>query len=165
MAQMKNDRIKDGKRVIDLSVGPPTYRPRGILWKPRRKPRIAELYLRISDTKELRKRRRLVSEKVRRHADPQTESLLYSGPRTAWPTCLAVVDPGDVGLSRIPLSHIQRRSAPGGRGALLMPQKKKNGYIVDLKAITEDVAAERNSCCFLPNNRSPASRPLFYGSW
>jgi len=169
LAQMKNDRIKAGKRVIDLSVGTPNIPPaQHIVDALVESARDRRNYVyAISDTRELQEA--AAAWYQRRYGvtlNPQTEiaSLLGSQDGLAH-IALAVVDPGDVVLVQDPGYPIFS-DGPLLAGAALykMPQKKENGYIVDLRAIPEDVAARAKFMVVsYPNNPvTSIAPPSFY---
>jgi LL-diaminopimelate aminotransferase len=145
LAQMRCDRVKAGKTVIDLSVGTPNIPPAqhivdALLDSAR--DRRNYIYA-ISDTAELQN---AVSAWYRTRygveIDPLTEmtSLLGSQDGLAHIT-LSIADPGDTVLVQDPGYPIFS-DGPILAGAELykMPQRRENGYIIDLKAIPEDVA-------------------------
>jgi LL-diaminopimelate aminotransferase len=145
LAQMKAERLKAGKRVIDLSVGTPNIPPAqhivdALVDGARDK---SNYIYALSDTAELQdaaaawyKRRYGVT------LDPRTEvtSLLGSQDGLAH-IALSIVDPGDTVLVQDPGYPIFS-DGPVLAGAELykMPQKAENGWLVDLNAVPKDVA-------------------------
>lgn len=145
MADLKQKEIAQGKKVVDLSVGTPNIPPAphiiNALAESARDPK--NYVYALSDTAELQEavqawyRRRYGVE-----IDPSTEitSLLGSQDGLSH-ISLTVVDRGDVVLVPDPGYPIFA-DGPALAGAELyyMPQTMENGYLIDLKAIPEDVA-------------------------
>ena len=145
MADLKQKEIAQGKKVVDLSVGTPNIPPAphiiNALAESARDPK--NYVYALSDTAELQEavqawyRRRYGVE-----IDPSTEitSLLGSQDGLSH-ISLTVVDRGDVVLVPDPGYPIFA-DGPALAGAELyyMPQTRENGYLIDLKAIPEDVA-------------------------
>ncbi len=145
MADLKQKELAQGKKVVDLSVGTPNIPPAPhiihALTESARDPK--NYVYALNDTAELQEAAR---EWYRRRygveLDPKTEltSLLGSQDGLAH-LALTIVDPGDLVLVPDPGYPIFA-DGPALAGAELyyMPQKRENGWIVDLKAIPEDVA-------------------------
>jgi LL-diaminopimelate aminotransferase len=147
LAQMKQERLAAGEALVDLSVGAPNIPPaRHIIEALTEHAKLPDNYVyAISDTDELLlaaaawyQNRYGVS------IDPATEvtSLLGSQDGLAH-IALTLVDPGDLVLVQDPGYPIFS-DGPALAGAELypMPQKRENGYLVDLKAIPEEIAAK-----------------------
>jgi LL-diaminopimelate aminotransferase len=145
LAQMRRDRLSAGGNVIDLSVGTPNIPPAQHIVDAlvdSARDRRNYIYA-ISDTVELQD---AVSAWYRTRygvaLDPQTEliSLLGSQDGLAH-IALSIVNPGDIVLVQDPGYPIFC-DGPVLAGAELyaMPQKPENGYLIDLKAIPEDIA-------------------------
>ncbi len=145
LAQMRDERLRTGKRVIDLSVGTPNIPPaRHIVDALLESASDLGNYIyALSDTKELQdtvaawyKRRFGVD------IDPGTEltSLLGSQDGLAH-IALSIIDAGDTVLVQDPGYPIFS-DGPVLAGAVLykMPQRPENGWLVDLDAIPEGVA-------------------------
>ena len=145
MADLKQKELAQGKKVVDLSVGTPNIPPaKHILSALVESAGDPKNYVyALNDTAELQEavqtwyRRRYGVE-----IDPKTEmtSLLGSQDGLAH-LALTIVDRGDLVLVPDPGYPIFA-DGPALAGAELsyMPQKRENGYLIDLKAIPEDVA-------------------------
>jgi LL-diaminopimelate aminotransferase len=169
LAQMKSDRLKAGGRVIDLSVGTPNIPPAQHIVDTlvqSAADRGNYIYA-ISDTEALQN---AVSAWYKRRygvgLDPKTEtaSLLGSQDGLAH-LALSVIDPGDTVLVQDPGYPIFS-DGPVLAGAALykMPQRAENGWLVDLKAIPEDVAKRAKLMIVsYPNNPvTSLAPPSFY---
>jgi LL-diaminopimelate aminotransferase len=145
LAQMREERLAAGKRVIDLSVGTPNIPPAqhiidALVESARDK---ANYIYAISDTAELQKA--AVSWYRHRYGvtlDPETEvtSLLGSQDGLSH-IALTVINPGDLVLVQDPGYPIFS-DGPRLAGAQLypMPQRRENGWLVNLQEIPADVA-------------------------
>lgn len=169
MAELKRQELAAGKKVIDFSIGAPNIPP-----PPHIVRALAEaaedgrsyVYA-LGDTEELQQaaadwyRRRYGVE-----IDPKTEmtSLLGSQDGLAH-LGLTILDPGDTALVPDPGYPIFA-DGPALAGARLyrMPQKRENGYLIDLEAIPEDVARKaRLMVVSYPNNPvTSLAPPSFY---
>ena len=145
LAQMKNERIKAGGDVIDLSVGTPNIPPAqhivDVLVEGAAD-RSNYIYA-ISDTSELQS---AVSEWYNKRygvaLDPETETMSLHGSQEGLAhIALSIIDPGDLVLVQDPGYPIFS-DGPVLAGASLykMPQKSENGYLIDVKEIPETVA-------------------------
>lgn len=169
MAELKQKETAAGKRVIDLSVGTPNIPPAqhiidALAEGARDK---ANYVYALGDTEELQDaaalwyRRRYGVE-----IDPRTEmtSLLGSQDGLAH-ISLTIVNPGDLVLVPDPGYPIFA-DGPALAGAELyyMPQKRENGYLVDLDAIPPDVARKAKFMVVsYPNNPvTSIAPPSFY---
>lgn len=165
LAEMKKKKLAAGEEVIDLSIGAPNIPPAAhiteALCKAAADPK--NYVYAISDTKELLE---AVSGWYERRygveLDPETEvcSLLGSQEGLAH-IALSIADEGDVVLVPDPCYPVFG-DGPQIAGAELvyMPQKKENGYIIQLKDIPED-AAKRAKLMVVsyPNNPTAAMAP------
>lgn len=169
MAELKRQELAAGKKVIDFSIGAPNIPPAPHIVRA-----LAEaaedgrsyVYA-LGDTEELQQaaadwyRRRYGVE-----IDPKTEmtSLLGSQDGLAH-LGLTILDPGDTALVPDPGYPIFA-DGPALAGARLyrMPQKRENGYLIDLEAIPEDVAQKaRLMVVSYPNNPvTSLAPPSFY---
>jgi LL-diaminopimelate aminotransferase len=169
MAELKQKETAAGKRVIDLSVGTPNIPPAqhiidALAEGARDK---ANYVYALGDTEELQDaaalwyRRRYGVE-----IDPRTEmtSLLGSQDGLAH-ISLTIVNPGDLVLVPDPGYPIFA-DGPALAGAELyyMPQRRENGYLVDLDAIPPDVARKAKFMVVsYPNNPvTSIAPPSFY---
>ncbi len=169
LAQMKNDRLKAGNRVIDLSVGTPNIPPAQHIVDAlvdSARDRSNYIYA-LSDTPELQDTAAAwYQSRYGVTLDPRTEvtSLLGSQDGLAH-IALAVIDPGDTVLVQDPGYPIFS-DGPVLAGAELykMPQKPENGWLVDLSAIPEDVAQRAKFMIVsYPNNPvTSLAPPSFY---
>ena len=169
MAELKRQELAAGKKVIDFSIGAPNIPPAphiaGALAEAAEDGR-SYVYA-LGDTEELQQaaadwyRRRYGVE-----IDPKTEmtSLLGSQDGLAH-LGLTILDPGDTALVPDPGYPIFA-DGPALAGARLyrMPQKRENGYLIDLEAIPEDVARKaRLMVVSYPNNPvTSLAPPSFY---
>ena len=169
LADMKHKKIEKGIKVIDLSVGAPNIPPaRHITDALVKSAQNAKNYIyALGDTPELQnavsawyKRRYGVS------IDPETEMTSLLGSQDGLShIALTIVNPGDIVLVPDPCYPIF------GDGPLLaaaklyrMPLKKENDYIIDLKAIPEDIARKAKFMIVsYPNNPVACiAPPSFY---
>ena len=162
---MKKRRLAAGKPVVDLSVGTPNIPPA---------PHIIEALVEaakdeknyiyaIQDLSELRlaaaqwyERRYQVS------LDPETEILALLGSQDGLAhIALSILDEGDLMLVPDPCYPVFA-DGPKLAGAELyyMPQRKENGYIIDLSQIPEDVARRAKFMLIsYPNNPTTVLAP------
>ncbi len=169
LAQMRNDRKSEGKKVIDLSVGTPNIPPAQHIVDAlleSAQDRSNYIYA-ISDSAELQNA--VSSWYLKRYGvaiDPQTEmtSLLGSQEGLAH-IALSIIDPGDLVLVQDP-GYPVFTDGPILAGAVLykMPQKAENGYLIALKDIPEDVAQKAKFMVVsYPNNPvTSVAPPSFY---
>lgn len=169
LSQMKQEKISEGMKVVDLSVGTPNIPPAQHIIDAlveSAKDKTNYIYA-LNDTTQLQN---AVSEWYRRRygveIDGETEvtSLLGSQDGLSH-ISLAVVDPGDLVLVPDP-GYPVFGDGPVLAGAQLyrMPQKKENGYIIDLKAIPEEIAQRAKFMVVsYPNNPvTSIAPPSFY---
>lgn len=147
MAELKQKEIAQGKKVVDLSVGTPNIPPaQHIIDALVKSAQDKKNYVyALNDTAELQdavqqwyKRRYGVT------IDPKTEMTSLLGSQDGLShLALTIVDRGDLVLVPDPGYPIFA-DGPALAGAELyrMPQKRENGYLIDLKAIPEDVAKQ-----------------------
>ena len=145
LAEMKNEKIVAGEKVIDLSVGTPNIPPaQHIVDALVESARDRSNYIyAIGDTTELQN---AVSQWYQKRygveVDSTTEitSLLGSQDGLAH-ISLSIVDPGDLVLVQDPGYPIFS-DGPLLAGAQLykMPQRQENGYMIDLDEIPKDIA-------------------------
>lgn len=145
LARMKREKEASGARVIDLSVGAPNIPPAQHIVDAlleSAKDRGNYVYA-LNDTQELQSA--AAAWYLRRygvHVDPENEvtSLLGSQDGLSH-IALSIVDPGDLVLVPDPGYPIFG-DGPVLAGAELypMPQTEENGYVINLKAIPENIA-------------------------
>lgn len=158
LADMKRERINAGEDVIDLSVGTPNIPPAqhiidALIGGAGDK---GNYIYALGDTPKLQA---AVSDwYLKRYGvriDPHTEvtSLLGSQDGLAH-ISLCVVDPGDLVLVQDPGYPIfSDGPVLAGAELYLMPQTKKNGYLISLKDIPSDIAKKaRFMVVSYPNN-------------
>lgn len=169
LAKMRSKRLKEGKEVIDLSIGapniPPVQRIRDLLSKEALKP---ESYLyAITDLHELDeavahwyKRRYHVT------IDPNTEVTSMLGSQEGLShLALTLVDPGDIVLVPDPCYPIFRDGPLlAGADVHYMPLLKENDYLIDFEAIDPEVAKKSKFMVVsYPNNPTCGiANPEFY---
>ena len=161
----KNQRLADGKLVIDLSVGSPNVPPAPHIMKT-----ISEACLvgenykyALSDTKELLEAAALWYK--RRYGitlDPQTEicSLLGSQEGLGH-IALTAINEGDVVLVPDPCYPVFADGQKlAGANLHYMPQRPENGYIIDLDEIPKDIARKAKFMIVAyPNNPTAVLAP------
>lgn len=169
LLQMKQERINAGGKIIDLSVGTPNIPPAQHIidaLAESAKDRDNYIYA-ISDTEELQNT--VAAWYNRRYGvqiDPKSEvtSLLGSQEGLSH-IALTIIDPGDLVLVQEPGYPIFS-DGPLLAGAELytMPQKQENGYLIDLKAIPQDISARAKFMVVsYPNNPvTSIAPPSFY---
>lgn len=169
MAELKKKEIAQGKKVYDLSVGTPNIPPAqhiiDALCESARNPK--NYIYALNDTEDLQN---AVQQWYRRRygveIDPKTEvtSLLGSQDGLSH-IALTIINRGDLVLVPDPGYPIFA-DGPALAGAELyyMPQKEENGWVVDLKAIPEDVARRAKFMVVsYPNNPTASiAPPSFY---
>lgn len=169
LAQMRKERQGRGERVIDLSIGAPNIPPAEHIRKALcEAAMVPENYVyAISDQKALLDAvAQWYERRYQVQVDPQTEvcSLLGSQEGLAH-IALSIVDEGDLVLVPDPCYPVFA-DGPTLAGAKLyyMPQKKENGYLIQLKEIPEDVARQAKFMVVsYPNNpTSVMAPPSFY---
>lgn len=169
LAEMKQKEIAAGRTVIDLSVGTPNIPPAphviDALCTAARDPK--NYVYALGDTKELQEAvRQWYARRYGVELDPETEMTSLLGSQDGLShIALTVVDRGDLVLVPDPGYPIFA-DGPALAGAELyyMPQKRENGYLIDLKAIPEDVARRAKFMVVsYPNNPTTSiAPPAFY---
>ena len=165
LAQLRAQRAADGLPVVDLSVGAPNIPPAPhIMQALSREALVPENYLyALSDTPALQQ---AVAQWYQRRygvvLDPETEivSLLGSQEGLAH-IALAIADPGDVVLVPDPCYPVFA-DGPRLAGAVLhyMPQRRANGYVIDLDEIPPSVAQKAKLMVVsYPNNPTAVVAP------
>lgn len=169
LAQMKREKSNEGAKVVDLSVGAPNIPPAQHIidaLAASAKEKTNYVYA-LNDTAELQG---AVSEwYCRRYGveiDGETEVISLLGSQDGLShISLVIVDPGDLVLVPDPGYPIFS-DGPVLAGAQLyrMPQKKENGYIIDLRKIPEKVAQKAKFMIVsYPNNPvTSVAPPSFY---
>ena len=165
LAEMRKQRVAQGKNVIDLSIGAPNIPPDKRIMEAMAKAVMdpGNYVYAISDTKAMLdavaawyKRRY----KVELQADREICSLIGSQDGLAH-IALSILDPGDLMLVPDPCYPIFA-DGPKLAGAELyyMPQKKEHNYVIQLKDIPEDVARRAKLMLVsYPNNPTAAMAP------
>jgi LL-diaminopimelate aminotransferase len=169
LAQMRNERLTAGKRVIDLSVGTPNIPPAQHIVDALLESaadRRNYIYA-LSDTAELQDTAAAwYKKRYGVEINPRTEvtSLLGSQDGLAH-IALSVIDAGDIVLVQDPGYPIFS-DGPVLAGAELykMPQKAENGWLIDLNAIPEEIAKKAKFMIVsYPNNPvTSLAPPSFY---
>jgi len=158
-----------GVKTIDLSIGSPNIPPAGhIIDTIRREIENPENYMyAIKDTAAFNEAvAQWYEARYGVALDPETEvtSLLGSQDGLAH-LAMTLVDPGDAALVPDPCYPIFRTGVElAGAAAHPMPQKRENGYIIDLNAIDPEIA-DRAKLLIVsyPNNPTTAmAPPAFY---
>ena len=169
LAEVKKKEIAAGCRVIDLSVGTPNIPPAPHIMEALAKAAMEPknyIYA-LSDTAELQN---AAMEWYRRRygvpLDAETEIASLLGSRDGLShIALTIADEGDTVLVPDPGYPIFA-DGPALAGAELyyMPQKRENGYLIDLSAIPEDVARRAKLMVVsYPNNPTTSiAPPSFY---
>ncbi|MBE6098571.1 MAG: aminotransferase class I/II-fold pyridoxal phosphate-dependent enzyme [Anaerovibrio sp.] len=165
LAEMRKQRVAQGKNVIDLSIGAPNIPPDKRIMEAMAKAVMdpGNYVYAISDTKAMLdavaawyKRRY----KVELQADKEICSLIGSQDGLAH-IALSILDPGDLMLVPDPCYPIFA-DGPKLAGAELyyMPQKKEHNYVIQLKDIPEEVARRAKLMLVsYPNNPTAAMAP------
>ena len=165
LAEMRKQRVAQGKNVIDLSIGAPNIPPDKRIMEAMAKAVMdpGNYVYAISDTKAMLdavaawyKRRY----KVELQADKEICSLIGSQDGLAH-IALSILDPGDLMLVSDPCYPIFA-DGPKLAGAELyyMPQKKEHNYVIQLQDIPEDVARRAKLMLVsYPNNPTAAMAP------
>ena len=165
LAEMRKSRLAEGKEVFDLSIGapniPPSRRIMEVLAKAVMEP--TNYVYAISDTQAMLE---AVAKWYQRRygvtldANMEICSLLGSQDGLSH-IALSILDAGDVMLVPDPCYPIFA-DGPRLAGAKLyyMPQKKENGYVIQLQDIPEDVARKAKFMLVsYPNNPTAAMAP------
>ncbi len=168
LLEMKKQQLAQGQHVVDLSVGTPNIPPaQHIIDALGQAVADQRNYIyAISDTAELHEA--VATWYQRRYGvtlDPQHEvvSLLGSQEGLAH-ISLSIADEGDVVLVPDPCYPVFG-DGPAIAGATLhyMPQRRENGYIIDLKEIPPEVArAAKLMLVSYPNNPTTALAPASF---
>ena len=169
LARMKDQRIRAGGKVIDLSVGTPDIPPAQHIVDALLKSAADRGNYRypIGDTAELQN---AVSAWYRDRygvaVAPRTEMTSLLGSQDGLShIALAVTDPGDLVLVPDPGYPIfSDGPLLAGAELYLMPQRRENGYLIDLKEIPEKIAARAKFMVVsYPNNPvASVAPPSFY---
>lgn len=165
LAHLKEEKIKEGMHVIDLSVGTPNIPPaKHIVDALIKQAGNLESYLYpLTDKEDLRQAVKVwYKNRYGVDIDPETEvtSLLGSQEGLAH-IALSIVNPGDTVLVPDPCYPVFA-DGPKLAGAKLyyMPQREENGYIIDLDEIPEDIRQEAKFMIVsYPNNPTTAMAP------
>lgn len=165
LAEMRKNRVAEGKEVFDLSIGapniPPAKRIMEVMAKAVMEPK--NYVYAINDTKEMLQ---AVAQWYQRRygvtldADTEICSLLGSQDGLSH-IALSILDAGDVMLVPDPCYPIFA-DGPRLAGAELyyMPQKKENDYVIQLQDIPEEVAKKAKFMLVsYPNNPTAAMAP------
>ena len=165
LAEMRKNRVAEGKEVFDLSIGapniPPAKRIMEVMAKAVMEPN-TYVYA-ITDTQEMLQ---AVAQWYQRRygvtldADTEICSLLGSQDGLSH-IALSILDAGDVMLVPDPCYPIFA-DGPRLAGAELyyMPQKKENDYVIQLQDIPEEVAKKAKFMLVsYPNNPTAAMAP------
>ncbi|MDR0433843.1 MAG: aminotransferase class I/II-fold pyridoxal phosphate-dependent enzyme [Gracilibacteraceae bacterium] len=169
LAAVKQEALREGRRIIDFSVGAPNIPPAPhVLEALTRAAAAGENYVyALDDLPELRaaaaawyKRRFDVA------LDPETEvtSLLGSQDGLAH-LCLTFVDPGDVVLVPEPCYPVFADGPRlAGAEVVFMPQRPENNWLIDLDAIPAETArrAKLMIVCYPNNPTTAVAPPGFY---
>lgn len=165
LAHLKEEKIKEGMHVIDLSVGTPNIPPaKHIVDALIKQAGNLESYLYpLNDKEDLRQAVKVwYKNRYGVDIDPDSEvtSLLGSQEGLAH-IALSIVNPGDTVLVPDPCYPVFA-DGPKLAGAKLyyMPQREENGYIIDLDEIPEDIRRESKFMIVsYPNNPTTAMAP------
>ena len=165
LAEMRKNRVAEGKEVFDLSIGapniPPAKRIMEVMAKAVMEPK--NYVYDINDTQEMLQ---AVAQWYQRRygvtldADTEICSLLGSQDGLSH-IALSILDAGDVMLVPDPCYPIFA-DGPRLAGAELyyMPQKKENDYVIQLQDIPEEVAQKAKFMLVsYPNNPTAAMAP------
>lgn len=165
LAQMKHRRMKEGKLIVDLSIGAPNIPPAPHILKV-----LSEECLKPENyVYAIRDQKALLEAAadwyLNRYGvtvDPENEicSLLGSQEGLAH-IALSIADEGDPVLVPDPCYPVFS-DGPSLAGANLfyMPQRKENGYVIDLKEIPQEVAMEAKLMIVsYPNNPTAVMAP------
>ncbi|MGM9560507.1 aminotransferase class I/II-fold pyridoxal phosphate-dependent enzyme [Anaerovibrio slackiae] len=165
LAEMRKNRVAEGKEVFDLSIGapniPPAKRIMEVMAKAVMDPK--NYVYAINDTQEMLQ---AVAQWYQRRygvtldADTEICSLLGSQDGLSH-IALSILDAGDVMLVPDPCYPIFA-DGPRLAGAELyyMPQKKENDYVIQLQDISEEVAQKAKFMLVsYPNNPTAAMAP------
>lgn len=165
LAEMRKNRVAEGKEVFDLSIGapniPPAKRIMEVMAKAVMDPK--NYVYAINDTQEMLQ---AVAQWYQRRygvtldADTEICSLLGSQDGLSH-IALSILDAGDVMLVPDPCYPIFA-DGPRLAGAELyyMPQKKENDYVIQLQDIPEEVAKKAKFMLVsYPNNPTAAMAP------
>lgn len=165
LRQMKDEKVKKGDEVVDLSIGAPNIPPADHIIKAMTDAlQVKENYVyALSDTDELKEA--VAAWYQRRYQvtiDPQTEVVSLMGSQEGLAhIALSITDPGDVVLVPDPCYPVFA-DGPSIAGAKLhyMPMRKENDYLIDFTEIPEDVAeAAKLMIVSYPNNPTTAMAP------
>lgn len=165
MAELKRKEIAEGKKVVDLSVGTPNIPPaQHIIDALVQSAQDKKNYVyALNDTEELQDAvQQWYKRRYHVEIDARTEMTSLLGSQDGLShLALTIVDRGDLVLVPDPGYPIFA-DGPALAGAELyrMPQKRENGYLIDLKAIPEDVAKKAKFMIVsYPNNPVTSTAP------
>ena len=169
LAQLKTLLIKDGRDVIDLSVGTPNIPPDTSIRRT-----IADEALKdenyvyaIEDLPALRQAAsRWYARRYGVSIDADTEVCAVLGTQEGLAhCCLPLVDPGDTVILPDPCyPAFQAGASLAGADIFFVPQRPKNGFIIDFDDIPGDIAQKAKLMIVsYPNNPTTAmAPPSFY---
>ncbi|MEX1308172.1 MAG: aminotransferase class I/II-fold pyridoxal phosphate-dependent enzyme [Eubacteriales bacterium] len=165
----KNEQIRAGREVIDLSVGtpniPPTEAVMAAISEAAQKP---ENYIySIQDLDELRQ---TVADWYKKRYSvvlkPETEILAAFGTQEALTSAfMPIINPGDLVILPDPAyPAFTAGAAIAGAEVYYLPQREENGYIMDLSEVPENIAKRAKVMVVsYPNNPTAAvAGPDFY---
>ena len=165
----KNELIKQGCDIIDLSVGtpniPPTEQVMNAIAEASKKP---ENYIyAIKDADTLRNTAATWYEKrYGVNLNPETEILAAFGTQEALTSAfMPIVNPGDLVILPDPAyPAFTAGAAIAGAEVYYLPQREENGYIMDLSEVPEDIAKKAKVMVVsYPNNPTASvAGPDFY---
>lgn len=165
LLEIKNNKLNNGEAIIDLSVGTPNIPPAEHIRKALCEAAADEknyVYAISDKTELLNAVSAWYKERYGVELNPQKEicSLLGSQEGLAH-ISMSIVDEGDLVLVPDPCYPVFA-DGPRLAGAELyyMPQKKENGYIIQLKDITEEIAEKAKFMIVsYPNNPTTVMAP------
>ena len=165
LLELKRDRITNGEQVIDLSVGAPNIAPARHILDALCSAAADERNYTYAISDQIDLLNAVSSWYKNRYGvelDPKTEICSLLGSQEGFALIsMTIVDEGDLVLIPDPCYPVFA-DGPRMAGAKLhyMPQKRENGYIVNLKDIPEDVAKKAKLIIVsYPNNPTTAAAP------
>lgn len=165
LLELKRDRITNGEQVIDLSVGAPNIAPARHILDALCSAAADERNYTYAISDQIDLLNAVSSWYKNRYGvelDPKTEICSLLGSQEGFALIsMTIVDEGDLVLIPDPCYPVFA-DGPRMAGAKLhyMPQKRENGYIVNLKDIPEDVAKKAKLIIVsYPNNPTTAVAP------
>ena len=165
LAEMRKNRVAEGKEVFDLSIGAPNIPPAKRIMEVMAKA-VMEPKNNVYDINDTQEMLQAVAQWYQRRygvtldADTEICSLLGSQDGLSH-IALSILDAGDVMLVPDPCYPIFA-DGPRLAGAELyyMPQKKENDYVIQLQEIPEEVAKKAKFMLVsYPNNPTAAMAP------